>query len=480
MYYRIFHVSFILFIATIIISRGKVGDILKSTYDPVITGKVIRDLRKNVNMTLQTLADGICSIGKMSYIENGHTILHDDELQKFAEKLNTTVEYLKSPSFEEEEKFFLLIKDIEVLISMDLLEYAQKQIEKLKRDFKRFLNRSTASISLIYLEGSLNRKLKNESASISMFYKILSFPIQNQNEILIHSKAHSQLGEIQFHQDKFSNITIEIFKKAKMDFTNYKLDVPFYIDYNLSLLYLYQREYSTAKSFLNSSNYSNYNADALYLDALLTLFTQDSKNGLRKLYQARHLFMDNKRYDMMLKTIFASIYFKLDSNNEDNNEFMLTTSNFIKDCIPTIDLNNSSQLNLFINLLHCITHYYIKEGDEDLAIKHCKWTEKLESDFNFYDCYALTLTLKSSLLKTFKPDLISERKTILNEVLEMVNNNSSDSYLKIHVLSELGEIYDEKDTYSFRALRAFENTFSFSRLDYYYFDLFMPDIISLN
>ena len=53
-------------------------------------GEVIRNLRKECNMTQEDLADGICSTVSLSRIENGMQMPSSQTLDKLLDKLGTS------------------------------------------------------------------------------------------------------------------------------------------------------------------------------------------------------------------------------------------------------------------------------------------------------------------------------------------------------------------------------------------------------
>ncbi|MER2005947.1 MAG: helix-turn-helix transcriptional regulator [Psychrobacillus sp.] len=449
-------------------------------YDPIATGKVIRQLRKEKNITLQMLSEGICSIGKMSNIEHGQTILDERELNLIAEKLNTTFENLIKPTIQEEEEksFSKKTQEIEVLISLGYYQDAEEQLQEIRNRFSSYLlNRPSSNIPLLYLEGVIKRKLQEFSRALSKFYNILEYPPQNKVQVELRSKAFIQLGEFELEQNNFSLAAIEKYKQALFELISNKQEVSWKLYYNLSVLYLHQRDYSTSKHFFQNIQHSSNSR--LYLDGLITAFSHDYTNGLDKIDKARLTFARTNNHKDVIKSIFASIYFNHYSPGKTTEECM----NQISDYIKRIDLISKKptyiQLKLTMTLLQFLGLYYI-ERNEQLSIEYLNWINEIEDKYDFLDLHHLTLTLKAMFLKKFEPNEIDKRKELLHSALKICRESKFESsYIQKYILKELAELYDEKDSFSYQALLIFNYSIPFEHLDLVLFDMFMPEIIKL-
>ncbi|UHA60195.1 helix-turn-helix domain-containing protein [Metabacillus litoralis] len=96
-------------------------------------GEKIRAKRKEIGMTLGELAKGICSVGKLSNIENGNTPVSNQDLNQFSEKLNTPISYFSDPNINERlREIDYQIQKIKDLIGLKQWHYVEKELSTFK------------------------------------------------------------------------------------------------------------------------------------------------------------------------------------------------------------------------------------------------------------------------------------------------------------------------------------------------------------
>ncbi|PLR91929.1 helix-turn-helix domain-containing protein [Bacillus sp. T33-2] len=94
-------------------------------------GEKIREARKMRGMTLGELADGICSLGKMSNIENGHRSVTNEELERISEKLDFPMSYFSDPDIKNKIKELEYFKHkLGDLIGIEHWEYMESELNK--------------------------------------------------------------------------------------------------------------------------------------------------------------------------------------------------------------------------------------------------------------------------------------------------------------------------------------------------------------
>lgn len=449
--------------------------------DAIATGKLIRKIRKEKNITLQVLSTGICSVGKMSNIEHGHAKPDLADLELIAKKLGVTIEQLLYPNDHdtEYESFTQQLNALEVLISIDSLEMAKNHIDIIRNDFKELLKRKPSlNISLLYLEGILHRELQNDSISLSKFYQLLEQPVENKKEICIRSKTYMQLGQFEYKNNKYSFATLEKYKSALNELIKNKLSVSWELYYNLYIMYLQQREYFTAKGFLQ--NIQQKNAHTTYATGLVQLFLLNFEEGFRNVDKARSMFIKSDNKELMLKSIFASIYFNQIDDSKGQRVFMDTINKYVNNNIEITKLSNHIQIKLSITLYQSLALYYLKQKDKDMVTEQIERIEKMELQYDFKDCRHITLSLRAFYIKAFSPNEEDTRISLLHEALEKCKLTSESTHLQITLLSELAEINGERGTYSFRALEVTNQVSILGHLDFQFFDLFLPNIIHID
>lgn len=449
--------------------------------DAIATGKLIRKIRKEKNITLQVLSKDICSIGKMSNIEHGQSVPDLEELEQIANKLDISIEQLLYPNVHDTETaaYNNQFNTLEVLISLDSLELAGNLIDKIRIDFKDLLKRKPSlNISLLYVEGILHRKLHNDSISLSKFYNLLEQPVGNEKEVLTRSKTYMQLGQYEYKNNRYCSATLENYKKALNELIKNKLSVSWELYYNLYIIYLQQREYSTAKGYLQ--NIQQHNGHTTYATGLVQLFMHDSEEGFRNVDLARSMFIKSDNKEMMLKSIFASIYFKQIGDSKHKREFMDTINTYINSSLELTKLSNYTQIKLTITLYQSLALYYLKQKDKNMVMDLIERIEEIEFKHEFKDSRHITLSLRSFYLKLVSPDDVNKRIILLHEALDKCKQSPESTHLEVTLLTELAEINGERDTYSYQALKTANQISTLGHLDFQFFDLFVPNIIQID
>jgi len=219
-------------------------------------GKKIREARKLKGMTLEELAKGICSLGKMSQIENGHRPVTADELTKFSERLGFPISHFSDPAINEK------IKELDYMNQKigDLI--GLRHWAAVKRELPQFKNKieeyevSTRMIDYYYLSGIFSLETKQYIDSCTFFNKVLQ-ESDNKYNLRLKMKSYNALACMYFSQKRVPK-SIAILGKAleiSRDNPTILKEERDNIYFNLSIIYLYIGAFNQALSYINQVNH---------------------------------------------------------------------------------------------------------------------------------------------------------------------------------------------------------------------------------
>ncbi|MGV3463661.1 MAG: helix-turn-helix domain-containing protein [Heyndrickxia sp.] len=246
-------------------------------------GKKIREARKLRGMTLEELAKGICSLGKMSQIENGHRPITDEELAKLSERLGFPMSHFSDPAIDKKMKELDYRKQkIGDLIGLQHWEAVKKELAEFKNKIEEY-EVSTRWIDYYYLSGIYTLKLKQYVESNVFFNKVLLEP-ENKYNLRLKMKSYSALARMFFSQKRVTK-SIRILDKAleisKENPTNLKEERD-NIYYNLSIIYLYIGAFNQALFYINQVNhFIIHHLETDYIKLLIQFSHGDCANTIR-------------------------------------------------------------------------------------------------------------------------------------------------------------------------------------------------------
>lgn len=167
-------------------------------------GDKIRAVRKSKKMTLEDLAEGICSLGKMSNIENNRQLLKEEELKLICEKLDIPQSYLVDPRLGEKVTELDFIKQ-QILDFIELEEWsmvkAHIDIFKEKIDLYQIPSRL---IDLSYLYGLYYHRIKEYKKAEASFSKVIDTEENDPYFDRLKINSYSALASIMFNKRKIT------------------------------------------------------------------------------------------------------------------------------------------------------------------------------------------------------------------------------------------------------------------------------------
>jgi len=246
-------------------------------------GKKIREARKLRGMTLEELAKGICSLGKMSQIENGHRPITAKELEKFCERLDFPMSHFSDPAIDEKIKELdYMNQKIRDLIGLQHCKAVKRELSRFKSKIEEY-EVSTRLIDYYYLSGIYTLKMKQYEESNVFFNKVLQEP-ENKYNLRLKMKSYNALASMLFLQKRVIK-SIEILEKAlgisKDNPTILKEDRD-NIYFNLSIIYLYIGAFNQALYYINQvSHHIIHQLETDYIKLLIQLSHGDCPNTIK-------------------------------------------------------------------------------------------------------------------------------------------------------------------------------------------------------
>jgi len=243
-------------------------------------GEKLRAARKSKGITLGELAKGICSLGKMSNIENGHIPVTNEELQKFCEKLNLPINYFADPDINEKiselDHFKQKIRD---LISLKHWDFVKSELSLFKEKIDSYQIQSR-EIDYFFLSGEFYLKTKQYERSEEFLTKVINVEENNNYNLRLKLKAYNALSSIFFNHKKISK-SIQFLDKALQlsnespTITKEERD---HIYFNRSILYHYIGENDLSLKNINKVNHHLISPLETEYMKLLISFLEDRSN----------------------------------------------------------------------------------------------------------------------------------------------------------------------------------------------------------
>ncbi|MBN3554049.1 helix-turn-helix transcriptional regulator [Fictibacillus nanhaiensis] len=228
-------------------------------------GLKTKEMRKNLGLTQNDLAEGIVSRSFISQLEKGKVSPSLDTLEKIAMRLNCTIGTL----VDSKEQYNPNSNDL-----VNILERIEKYIVEMNFDKAIALEVSLSSFEIDSLDRELLSKYlwikgtiffeKKEyiDAKIYSLKALESYKLYNEAELV---KIYNLLGKVNFKLGEF-NEAITFFSKAQYFSQKYSANINLRIEtlFNFGVLHAHAKEYMTAIYYLSEAEKLNLNTETLY------------------------------------------------------------------------------------------------------------------------------------------------------------------------------------------------------------------------
>lgn len=442
--------------------------------DRIQLGINIRKEHKKRNMTLEELANGICSIGKMSNIENGTTDIHLDDLKLIANKIGMPYKELL-PNNHDNHIILHLFEEVEITHAINAASEALLLIQRIEQNFEDELKiNSSLQLELNYLKGKTYFLLDDDLKASTIFYQISKNPITSQRDVVVVAKSEHKLGEL-YAKNLHYRKAIEHMNTAAEHFQKHKLSVPWKILYNLAILHLYLKQYEKSSVYLTLIKRKNPKLS--YIDSLVHLLTGNYKGGIEMLHSIKKELVEVDDTETLLKSIIATLYFSSFSPL-DYKMRTETLYEFIENDVAEKQLTDRVQIKYLLLSMQSIILNLLVTTDITKVGDRIELLMKLEQKYDFLEYHHITLFLKARY-KSIKGDKSSEVDEILEEAQAIMKNNKINSIVLFAILYERSLINDDPHSFAFKALKMATEYSNLDTLNPIQFEHFMPNLTSI-
>ncbi|MCP1161249.1 MULTISPECIES: helix-turn-helix transcriptional regulator [Bacillus] len=409
--------------------------------DKILLGNRVREIRKKKNITLKELAEGICSIGKMSYIENGITEPSSEEIELICKKLEISSEDLlpKSESiFLNEIK--LIFHEIENSIELGFYDRAKKHISDLKTN-QEIHRRDLLELS--YLEALLAFEEEKYIFSMELLENLLTNKPSNSFEYLTISKAYNLLGIIYNELGNY-NKSINMYQQA-LDICNNR-QLEFKILFNLAICQATRGHTSDARITIGliQNKRKNFRYPKLtYLSFLLNVIDGDY-NSIEEIFDLRNELFESKDYDTFLRTQMFFVYMA-DKDPKTFERYISLVDEFITDQINNTSNNLKISSRLTIQLLQALISNYLDKKEIIKAETLLDYVLALTLESKSEKDNALSYFLKAKLMEETTSNKELQKKWLTRSINEL--KASEYSIFAGIIYYELASLEDTKHDY---------------------------------
>lgn len=454
------------------------GNEPKESYDQLAIGSMIKKIRKSKGITLEELARGICSTGKMSNIENGATSVDKETLNLFATKLGVPIKQFTDAHSEEEKIIFDKLAKIEQLMGFKLYDDAHKNLNDLidLLDVSANLER-TFQIKAHYFDGLLYKIKGNMWRATAKFYRVLDFPITSMDDIVYVARTYHNLAELH-HQANERTKAIELLEKGIDMYASKNLDIPWVFHYNLAILYLFLS--NPLKADIHIRSIRRHNAAISYIDSLSHLMNGNLNIGMKKLGAVRREILEEEDQELLARSLLTHLYFSTFSPTEYEVTLNHTILPFIEKEMLKLDFTNNVQKKFIYLMLSCVVIFMVKRKNFELTEKYINLTKEFDElhkieQYRYVIPYLKAFYTKSLAQKDNKllKEYLIETKNLMEK--ERVSNLSYYS-----VLVELSQLEDEPETYAAVAIRFMNGSFNLDTIDIIEREHLLPPFKEIN
>lgn len=444
---------------------------MENTFDQIRVGINIRQRRKSLGMTLGELANGICSVGKMSSIENGASEIKMEILMLFADKLN--ISHTKLLSTERDSRHSQRLEEINIAMTFSNYKEALNLIKKTKTEFEKELSTDTSlDMELKYLEAVNYINIDNSLLASTTLFMILKLPITSKRDVILLSQTHHKLGEL-YSASNHYRLSIEHFKLAVSELQKRKLEIPWRLYYNLCVLHICQRQYSTAATYLAFIKRTNPRLQ--YVNSLIHLLSGNYNEGMELLDSVKKDLLDLKDIEALTRALLATIYFS--NISSDNNKKQSEASiKFITEHLPSLTIKDKEQIKLIVFTFQATISNCLNSTDKSKVEEYLDLLVEFENKHDYHEYRHTTLLLKGLYIKRTN---VREADNLFAEAQLLMEKKGIRNTHMFSILYERSLINDSETSFAFKAMSTFIRNVQVDSYEIIQFENFMPVLISL-
>lgn len=273
----------------------------------MVIGEIIRQIRKDKQITLKDLAKGICSLGKMSNIENGKAFPSHNELESIAAKLKVPIDKLKTHSFtsraEFEVKFGGWIGEAEEIEDLLRLGFYAQGNQRLKAFTNKTMGLEELSLLTDFLWAWYYKVMREDVNCMKILKRIINKSALSYRDSLVQLRSkhmlcalYLKLNDVEKADVVLKEVREEVLKNNRFGSEYWK------VRYNTSILLTVQGDYDLARLHAESlSKDKNVEYQATYMLGILDFLNNDISSAADRIYLAKKKFRDYEHNNLLLK-----------------------------------------------------------------------------------------------------------------------------------------------------------------------------------
>ena len=436
-------------------------------------GEKIRSKRKELGMTLGELAIGICSVGKLSNIENGHTPVSTIDLKKFSDKLETPISYFSDPCISDKIQDLdhqkQKIRDLLYLKQWDIVV---TELETFKRKIESY-EIPSREIDYIFLSGIYYLETNQLHLSEKFLNHVIESKEANNYTLRMKLKAYNAAASLFFIQKKTTK-SLRILEKAlelSRESPTVTKEERDNIYFNLSILNLYTGAYFKAlQSVNNVSHYLFDSHETEYIQILIRLLESSTLSDVREdLLKLREKLHQKKDKEGIIRGWALTIYISMTAYPS-SDQLDTLQQQFWDDMeiISQMDEYKETALVLFqLALFVSLKNNADSSFSQDLVNKTKELLLKTEHKLNIARNYYLEGKFHTEYLLSEDTAL-----NLFNQALVALDSEY-DGLLKADILFEISKLKSIKND-AMLALELYHGHFEYQFLFTHFDELILP------
>ncbi|NHM33004.1 helix-turn-helix domain-containing protein [Neobacillus terrae] len=408
-------------------------------------GDKLRAKRKENGMTLEELAKGICSVGKISNIENGHISVSVEDLTKFSRKLNTPLSFFSDPNIDVKIRELDYQKQkINDLIGLQHWEGVKSELFTFKENIVTYQIPSR-KIDFNFLAGIYYLNTQQSESAIEFLTNVIESKDSSNYSLLMKLKAYSAIASILFSQKKVSQSVILLEKALELSKENPTItkEERDNIYFNLSILHVYMGAYYKALKCINNVKHHLISPlETEYIKILIRFLENTAISDIREdLLSLREKLQQNKDKDGILRGWALTIYTLLTSYPTSDLTIKLREE-FWSDTELICQMDKYKETGLSLMQLGI---YVLLKKDVDMSFIHelINRTKPLLQHIQTKLIIARNYYLEGKFLKKYTKD--SDSALLLFQNALNVLESNYDGLIKADILYEISKIKSLKN-----------------------------------
>ncbi|MGE8081429.1 helix-turn-helix domain-containing protein [Peribacillus loiseleuriae] len=427
--------------------------------DKIRVGYHIRNLRKEKGLILKDF-ESICSIGKMSNIENGITEVSESELELICERLGIPLkqfykEFSKTAYYEKRDQ----LQKIEDALYLGSYTHAKGLLQAVKKDMdshspSEYLD---SLIIISYLKGEYSFLTKQYKNSIYTLSSAINSPIKNEEDLKYQVKSLNLLANIYFQLGDV--IAAEELVDKALLFKNRNGEI-WKSFFNKALIEAFRGNNQESRIYLTKVNRETEigKGRVLYLSLLLEVLDGKFNIEKQKISGMQTFIRDTHDKDTYLRIFLLQIYLHTHASEDYLNNVTLLLENQLE-----LESNNNYILDIFMKILHSIIKIYLDEKDYIKAQTYVKKALNYAEKFPNSYIHIYTYYYYSKVIEHVEPNP-EKQLTYLKKALTYQEKIETPTLIKGIIYYEIAKLSEfsskQENSYSNLALDSFyQSTF---------------------